>query len=222
MYCNTGYTLLGLVVERAAGRPLREFLAERVFRPLGMARTRVHDDPTAVVRERAYPYGPAGVGPDTPREAAMAAAREGRGFALCALLTLATAGTCGVYSTVLDLARWDENFYSGAVGGAEVVARMTQPGLLRSGRSTGYGGGLWMGMYRGLRTVEHDGEDGGYRCDLLRFPDQHVSVILLGNLSALDHTGLCRRVADVVLAEAFPEPETAPYGAHYKRMRCRS
>ena len=189
LYCNTGYTLLGVIAERVAGKSLRAFCAERIFGPLGMRNTHFHDDHTMLVRNRAYPYAPA----------------EGGGFMHGVLFSLSTAGASGVFTTVEDLALWDENFYRCAVGGQEVIAQMHERGVLSSGEQIRYAFGLWIDDYRGLRAVQHDGEDAGFRCHMMRFPEQHFAVAVLGNLSTLNVVELAQRVADIYLADALAD-----------------
>jgi CubicO group peptidase (beta-lactamase class C family) len=57
-YSNTGYTLLGVIVERVSGKSLRDFCAERIFKPLGMHNSNFHDDHRMIVKNRAYSYVP--------------------------------------------------------------------------------------------------------------------------------------------------------------------
>ncbi len=87
----------------------------------------------------------------------------------------------GVHTTVADLARWDENFYSGKVGGAEAIRLLTTPGKLDDGKPIDYGLGLSIGTWRGLPVISHGGASGGYRSQLLRFPTRHLSVAMLCN-----------------------------------------
>ncbi|MCW4036925.1 MAG: beta-lactamase family protein, partial [Candidatus Bathyarchaeota archaeon] len=54
LYCNTGYTLMALIVERVSGKPFRDFCAERIFQPLAMENTHFHDDHKMIVENRAY------------------------------------------------------------------------------------------------------------------------------------------------------------------------
>jgi hypothetical protein len=175
-------------VERVTGRSLRDFCAERVFGPLGMWDTHFHDDHREIVRSRAYSYAP----------------REGGGFQH-SVLSYATVGATSLFTTVEDLARWDQNFYDAKVGGRTVVELMQTPGALNDGERIKYALGLNIGEYRGLRTVEHSGADAGYRSHLIRFPGQRFSVAVLCNLGTMIPSELARRVADVYLAEAFPE-----------------
>ena len=82
---------------------------------------------------------------------------------------------------------------------------------VRYGDGQGYGLGLVLGGYRGLKTVGHSGIAWGYRAEYLQFPEQRFAVIILGNLDTLEPTALARRVADVCLAKEFPEgPEGDP------------
>lgn len=191
-YCNTGFTLAARVVARVSGQAFPEFMRRRVFEPLGMAHSRFPADYREVVPRRARSYAPAG---------------EGR--YQNAPLSYGTVGATGLLTTVEDLARWDHNFYEPAVGGADVVARLQDAGRLANGMPLGYGLGLELGEYRGLKTVEHGGADAGFRCTLLRFPDERFSVILLANAGDVDPGTLARRVADIYLEEKLA-PEATP------------
>ena len=189
--CNTGYTLLAQVVERVSGTPFPRFCAQRIFEPLGMRDSHFHDDYTRVVKNRAYSYIPADEG----------------GFRN-AVLSYANAGATCLFTTVLDLARWDQNFYDAGVGGPAVIDLMQARGALNDGTPLTYAFGLHLGAYRGCRTVEHDGGDAGFRSMLMRFQDQHFSVALAGNVSDLDTSELAHRVADIYLAEQLaPAPQ---------------
>jgi CubicO group peptidase (beta-lactamase class C family) len=194
-YSNTGYTLLALTVERASGQPFREFCRQRIFEPLGMRNTHFHDDCRLVAPNRAYSYSPAG--DNTFHNA---------------VLSYSNAGATSLFTTVEDLAHWDQNFYDAKVGGPEVLALMHTRGVLNDGTVLPYAFGLSLGEYKGLPIVEHAGGDAGFRCMLTRFPDQHFTVAVLGNVADLDPGKLVRQVADVYLAGQFhesPEPATS-------------
>ena len=193
VYGNTGYVLAGLVVRRVSGQSLRAYAEAQVFKPLGMKTTHFHDDHAEVVKGRASAY----------------AWRAGRPE--IAVPTFDVVGSTGLFTTVEDLARWDQNFYDRRVGGRSALEQMLTPGKLNSGepvrygRDLSYGLGLVIGRYRGLKTVSHSGADRGYRAEFLQFPEQHFSVIILGNLGTLQPYFLARRVADVCLGQEFPE-----------------
>ena len=121
LYSNTGYIVLGIVVQRVAGKSLREFAADRIFGPLMMADSHYQDDHTQPVRGRAYAYSPADGGRYTIN-----------------VWNNDLVGQGGVMTTVLDLAKWDENFYSGAVGGPAFLLRQLERGKLNAGTQIAY------------------------------------------------------------------------------------
>jgi CubicO group peptidase (beta-lactamase class C family) len=190
LYSNTGYFLLGVVVERASGKPLPAFAHERIFAPLDMNSTHYHDDHTMVVPNRATGYA--------PRDPA-----KGGGFSI-AMSDWEQTGDGAVMTTVEDLLRWDENFYTGQVGGRALLDSMQRTATLNGGKPLTYAAGLFVDRYRGLRAVSHGGAWAGYRAELLRFPDQHLSVACLCNLATARPTQRARQVADVQLAGQFP------------------
>ena len=116
VYSNTGYIVLGIVVQRVTGKSLREFTADRIFGPLMMTDSHYQDDHTKPVRGRAYAYSPAAGGRYTIN-----------------VWNNDLVGQGGVMTTVLDLAKWDNNFDTGAVGGAGFLRRQLERGKLNSG-----------------------------------------------------------------------------------------
>ncbi|MGH7504702.1 MAG: serine hydrolase domain-containing protein, partial [Longimicrobiales bacterium] len=168
-YSNTGYTLLAETVGRATGGTFREFMHERVFVPLGMKDTHVHDDHTEIVAHRARSYEP----------------REGGGWMLLVDNTMGV-GSGSVFTTVHDLAQWLRNLEEGTVGGSAVGARMRERFTLTGGDTIDYAFGLSHGEYRGLPTLGHGGSWRGYRTNLLTFPEQHLGIVVLGNSTAFD------------------------------------
>ena len=183
LYSNTGFFLLSIIVKRVSGKTLREFAAENIFNPLGMAHSQYRDDHTALIRDRAMAYD--------PKEMA-------DGYKLDVSYFEQT-GDGAVHTSVEDLLKWDENFYSGQVGGQDFLAELQEPGKLSSGKVLDYAKGLFIGDYRGLHTVSHGGAWGGYRAELLRFPEQHFSVACLCNRGDANPSRRARQVADIYL-----------------------
>jgi CubicO group peptidase (beta-lactamase class C family) len=190
LYSNSGYFLLAVIVEKASGKSLREYAGEKIFEPLGMKNTHFHDDYMRLIPNRASAYFPGPMG-------------TYRAF----LSTFDRVGSGGVFSSVEDLYLWDQNFYTGEVGGKKFLERMHQRGKLNSGDELDYAFGLAIGEHRGLRVVEHGGALGGYRANLVRFPDERFSVAILANVSAAQPTPLAMQVADLYLADRYTEPE---------------
>ncbi len=183
LYSNTGFFLLSVIVKHVSGETLREFAAKNIFAPLGMTHTQYRDDHTALIPNRALAYD---------------WNEKKRAFTLNVSYFEQT-GDGAVHTSVEDLLKWDENFYTGKVGGPAFLEELQQAGKLNSGKTLDYAKGLMAGNYRGLRTVMHGGAWGGYRAQLLRFPDQHFSVVCLCNLSSAQPDARARRVAEIYL-----------------------
>ena len=190
LYSNSGYFLLGLIVERASGKILREFAEEHIFKPLGMKNSHFHDDYQRLIKNRASGYFPVGKG-------------EFKNF----ISTFDCVGSGGLFTSVEDLFLWDQNFSHHKVGGKEVIDLMHTRGTLNSGEKLDYAFALSMGSYKGLKTVSHGGALEGYRSAYLRFPEQKFSVICLSNLSSFNPMKHSRQVADIYLADQFEEEE---------------
>ena len=94
-----------------------------------------------------------------------------------------TVGATSLLATAEDLLRWDENFYSGQVGGAAFTEQMLERAVLNYGEKITYAFGLMHDTYRGLETVGHGGADAGYRATVLRFPKQHVGITVVCNIA---------------------------------------
>jgi CubicO group peptidase (beta-lactamase class C family) len=195
LYSNSNYALLAVVIKRVSGQSLREFAEERVFKPLGMTHTQVVEDHSAAVKGRAAGH----------------VRRDDGGYDV-ERPPYDFTGSTNLLTTVEDLAKWDANFFDAKVGGKEVVTKRVTAGRLKGGEAVGYAGGLFLGNYRKLPIVSHAGADVGFRAEMLRFPEQHFSVVVLCNLFDVSATRLAQQVADLYLADEFP-PEVAPKGA---------
>ncbi len=191
LYSNTGFFLLSIIVKRVSGKTLREFAAENIFTPLGMSHTQFRDDHTALIPDRAMAYDPK---------------EKKDGFKLDVSYFEQT-GDGAVHTSVADLIKWDENFYSGQVGGRDFLAEIQEPGKLNSGKVLDYAKGLFIADYRGLHTVSHGGSWGGYRAELLRFPEQHFSVACLCNRGDANPSRRAHQVADIYLGSMMKPKE---------------
>jgi CubicO group peptidase (beta-lactamase class C family) len=183
LYSNTGFFLLSTIVKRVSGKTLREFAAENIFTPLAMSHTQYRDNHASLIPERAMAYDPN---------------EKKDGYTLNVSYFEQT-GDGAVHTSVEDLLKWDENFYTGTIGGKIFLAELQEPGKLNSGKVLDYAKGLHVADYRGLHSVRHGGSWGGYRAELLRFPDQHFSVACLCNLGNANPSRRADEVADVYL-----------------------
>ena len=182
LYSNTGYFLLSVVVARASGQSLRDFAAARIFAPLGMRHTQFNDLHTRIIPNRATGYSKA----------------KGGGFGID-MGDWEQTGDGAVQTTVEDLQLWDQNFYEPKVGDRQLLDAMQTVGILNSGKKLDYASALFLANYKGLPTVSHGGAWVGYRAQLLRFPQQKVSVACLCNLSSANPSRLAQQVAEVYL-----------------------
>jgi len=185
-YTNSGYFLIGLIVERVSGQSLNQFAQDHIFKPLSMSHTLFQQDHAQIIKNRASGY-----------------ASDGKDFRLN-MSNWDEVGDGNVYTTVEDLYLWDQAFTNGKLGPG-ITDRLQTVGTLNDGTKQDYAWGLVIGEYRGLKTVSHGGSWAGFRAGILRFPEQKFSVICLANLSSMDPSGLCRRVADIYLAPLLKE-----------------
>jgi CubicO group peptidase (beta-lactamase class C family) len=210
VYSNTNYFLLGVVMKRATGKSLAEFAAANIFRPLGMTRTLFYDDNGVVVPNRVAAYDPG----------------KEDGFRVDWSTIFDIVGGGGLMSNVDDLLLWDQNFYSNKVGKGSLARELETHGSLNNGHPINYGLGLWLGEYRGLKTVEHGGGTFGYRTELLRFPERRFSVVVLCNIANADVEGFARKISDLYLEKELPSeadatarsqvyPDPAPFAGTY-------
>ncbi|HJS74137.1 MAG TPA: serine hydrolase, partial [Vicinamibacteria bacterium] len=200
LYNNTGYDLISIVVQRATGKTLSEYAREHIFEPLGMKDTRFVDDRRLVIPRRATGYS-----------------RAADGRFQVDMPNLTTTGSGSLYTTVLDLALWDESFYSGKLGGKDLVTLVETPGTLTDGTKLTYAFGLSVEIDHGLRRVEHGGALVGYRAQITRYPEKHFSVAVLCNVASARPGELASRIAEIYLglppeaSEDTEDPEPPPY-----------
>ena len=190
VYCNTGYLLLTFVVERASGRPFAAFCDENIFRPRGMTHTAWRTQFNQIVPGRASAYAatPDGFRTDLPYSNIY--------------------GNGGLLTTVGDLLLWNESFETAEGEWRDVVRLMQVPSKLNNGQPIENGLGLRIAKYRGLDEVSHSGATAGYSTFLARFPNERLSIAVLGNCNILDAGALVHRIVDAILA--LPATKPAP------------
>ena len=193
-YSNSGYFLLAEIISRVSGTSASRFLEKHIFEPLGMASTRLHDDPDAIIPNRGIGYSPT---------------HEG-GYRID-ILRLKVVGDLGVITSIEDFFKWDQNFYDNRLGNASrgLMDTVLTPGTLSNGERLDYAHGLFIDRYRGLRTVGHDGSAVGYVSDYLQFPEQQFSIVVLSNLGSFSPEVMTRRIADLCLADHFTEAQVS-------------
>jgi len=201
LYCNTGFTLLAIIVDRVTGKSLREFADENIFKPLGMKNTHFHNDMGEIVRNRTSAYAPS----------------DEVGFRI-SIPNFETYGATSLFTTVEDLALWEQNFFHKGVGGEEAFKKMLTKGILNNGEEINYALGISHGTYRGLKILGHTGSDAGYRANFTMFPEQRLSIIILANVSNANPRQLTYQMADILLEEEFTEGKKPTSGRTERRQ----
>lgn len=186
LYSNSGYWLLGQIVENVSGKNMADFAQKEIFEPLGMSDTHFHNDHTQIVKNRASGYVP-----------------NGKDSYKISMTTLDMIGDGGIFTTINDIKKWDDAYYSSSVLKKEFWDVMTQQGILNSGEVISYASGLGIGNYKGLKTIRHGGAFVGFRADLLRFPEQRLSIAIFANRGDANPSGKANQVADIMLKESF-------------------
>lgn len=184
LYSNTGYWLLGQIVNKAAGMSMAEYAKEEIFQPLGMTNTHFHDDHTLIVKNRAIGYTPG----------------DNDDYKIYTT-TLDIIGDGGIFTTVRDVKKWDDAFYNSKVLNKEFWEMMTKGGKLNNGDTIDYACGLLVTEYKGLKEIRHGGAFVGYRAEIVRFPEQHLSVVVLANREDANPTRKAHKVVDVLLKD---------------------
>jgi D-alanyl-D-alanine carboxypeptidase len=195
-YSNSGYVLLGAVIEALSGTAYRTFLLERFFRPLGMRQTRyLYDEPIVAKRARGYAVGAKGI--ENARTMSMTVPHA--------------AGALG--STVGDLLTWDRALRSGQAVSPGSYAAMIEPGRLNDGSLSDYGFGLTSLKYRDRTAITHAGGINGFVTMKTHFPEDDLTVVVLSNLVSFPveraHLALARRALDLPDLLARPRVSVA-------------
>jgi D-alanyl-D-alanine carboxypeptidase len=183
-YSNTNYVIAGLIVEKASGMRLLQFLRERIFGPLHMNGV-LNIDQEKLETSDATGYMRYGLGPLHP------APKEGKGW-LFAMGELAM--------NAEDLAKWDISLIEQSLLKPQSYRQMEREVLLADGPGTDYGLGVDVGMKGDHRFVAHSGEVSGFVAQNTVYPDDHAAVIVLTNQDAI---GAASEIADGVAEELF-------------------
>lgn len=182
LYSNSGYWLLGQIVKKVSGMNMADFALKELFEPLEMKSTHFHNDHNKIVKNRATGYAPT----------------ENGNFKI-SMTTLDMIGDGGIFTTINDIKKWDDAYYGSDVLSREFWKEMTRQGVLNNGEIINYASGLMIGKYKGLNTIRHGGAFVGFRAELLRFPDEHLTIAIFANRADANPTGKANQVADLLL-----------------------
>jgi len=193
-YSNTNYVIAGLVVEKASGTPLVDFIKRQIFTPLGMSSVMIIDQgplgPGDPERYERFGLGPPRIAP-----------KEGPGW-------LYAAGELAMNSS--DLATWDISVIKQSLMKPASYHTQQTTILLADGRSTGYGLGVNVGSFQGHRLIAHNGEVSGFSTQNMIFPDDRIAIVVFANLFATDaQAAVAGRIATLLFSETDQATEKA-------------
>jgi len=197
-YNNSGYVLLGAIIEKASGRTYADFVQERIFKPLGLKGSS-YDDTERVVPRRVRGYQ-----------------KGDGGFVNAPYLSMSQPYAAGsLMSTVDDLAVWSDAVFSGRLVRKEWLDRAFTPFVLANGESSGYGYGWFVGDFAGHRSIEHGGGINGFATYELTLPEDRVFVAILTNsaVEGRDPGPRAVEIAWLALGLAEPERKAVPVAA---------
>ena len=182
-YSNSGYAVLGLIVERLSGESYAEFIQDNIFTPLGMKDT-AYDSNSAVLPMRAAGY-----------------VHRTEGFENARYVHMTVPFSAGaLHSTTEDLLRWEQGLFGGKLLSAAAVRKMTAPFMGLDAL------GLQVSTSHGHRAIEHSGVIEGFTAHLAYYPEDTLTVVVLGNVQGAAPPQIARRLAMVAHGEVVTLP----------------
>lgn len=189
-YNNSGYFLLGAIIEKVSGQPYAKFVEQRIFVPLGMNQTAYEGfERSKAARAAGHSKGESSFGPARP-------------------LSMTQPYAAGsLVSSVDDLARWEKAIAGGELLKAASWKKAFTPYALTGGKSTGYGYGWEIGRLNGAAKIAHGGGINGFSTYALRVPEKKVFVAVLSNTeSGRTHPEMvANKVAALAMGKPFPD-----------------
>ena len=202
-YSNSGYVVLGLIIAKVSGMPYREYLQRNIFAPLGMNHSVVYQKGVNEVDRRAF-------GHSKEKDTFVQSDQSS---------TSATLGDGGIYSNVVDLAKWDEALQKHTLLSEEEMAPALSPVVLADGaqpqwpkdtdsdnlapgKPVAYGYGWFLDPYEGHPRMWHSGSTLGFRTMIERFPSDGLTIVILCNRTDLDVKALSEKIASSMLPAA--------------------
>lgn len=174
-YSNSGYIVLGRVVELISGMSYENFLRDHIFTPLGMSNSGF-DSNTTLIPNRAAGYAPGAGGLVNAGYVDMSVPH----------------GAGALYSTASDLRRWHMGLFGGKLLSAESLAKMTTPNL------SNYGYGVLIEEVNGVKRIWHNGGIQGFNSALAWYPEQQLTIVVLSNVNGPAADALLNYLGDLM------------------------
>jgi len=183
-YSNTGYYLLGMLIEKLSGKSYSEFLVENIFISLGMFNTGVDDD-KKIVENMASGYY-----------------LNSNDLIHCNYINMdLVLSSGGIYSTVEDLFIWDKALNSDKLLSRKSIEKMNTP------YKNNYGYGVFIETNNSRRVVQHNGGCEGFLTEIHRYVDDNFAVVILSNYGFTAVNKLCNEIASIAFGEKYEVPK---------------
>ena len=190
IYSNSGYTLLAEIVARVSTMSFAEFTNKRIFKPLQMHRSQFVDTEGQIVKNKSISYYKTD---STYRED---------------LFNNFSVGATNLNTTIADLSKWANNFNTKIVGNDSIFKKMHAQTPLNDGTFYGYAGGQFINTYKGLKRIEHSGQDASYQAYLARFPELNLSIIFTNTNGEINGARLVYDIMDICLKPYLDHKKT--------------
>jgi len=196
-YSNSGYVLVGAVIEAVTGKPWHVYLDETFFRPLGMRHTGYGHDPRFAARQvHGYSY------------------EDDRVVATLPISMTQPHAAGALVSTVDDLLRWNRALHEGRVLSSATYRKMVTPVGRAAAPGIGYGFGLYADHVRSAEALRHGGHIAGFTAAMTYLPGPDVTVVVLENDDVPNGPDpadrVARRLAAMALGEPYPAMAAVP------------
>jgi uncharacterized protein (TIGR03435 family) len=191
-YRNTNYLLLGVMVHKVTGRFYADYLQEKIFKPWYMTATRLISEKDIIPnRSSGYEWA---VGKLHNQDWVSP--------------TFNSTGDGTLYFNVLDLAKWDEALYGTSLLKQSSLDRIWTVFPLNDGKPNPahYGFGWGIDAVNGHRVIEHGGAWQGFTCDIRRYVDDHLTVVVLANLAGAQTDSIAQMIGGLVNPALMPAP----------------
>ena len=182
LYCNTGFMYLAKIMETVTGEKFTPWMKTNIFEPLGMIHTYVEDQYNRVVPQNASSY-------NGDIEDGFDRAIEFWDYV----------GSGNMHSTVPDLLKWMDNFSNPTNGWAEAFEMMQTTDPFNDGSPNNYAFGVGIGELNGHKTIQHGGSIGGFRSNVISFPEEGLSIVVLTNFSSSGPSQKVKEIASILL-----------------------
>ena len=184
-YNNSGYYLLGAIIERVSGKTYENFLQENIFTPLGMKQTG-YDNPARIIKNRAAGY-----------------ARQGGEYVNASFMDMSLPYAAGaIYSTTGDLLLWDQALYT-----EKLISRKALDETFTPFKTFNYGYGWSIGKRFDRQLIAHGGNIFGFASYIARFPADKVTIIVLSNVQSAPAGKITNDLAAIVFGAPYEIPK---------------